>query len=460
MGDLRKFAAVLLATGIAALANPATAQAQQAGANQPELNDAFRQLLSQPGNLQARQSVARSQVEQGNYEGAIATLEGQLLDPNAEPALRVELAALYYRLESYLMAGLYLRLALADPRLDAGLRASATALLEDIQRRIQPGPKLSGSLSLGLRAQSNPTAASQSDTLLQAGAVQTVPAGSRPDSDVDGFVAANLQHEWDFQRQDSATLVSTANLFANHYSSAADYDRNGSKTDPRDLVVLNLTSGIRFQPDPAGLKHLLLRPYLGLTEYLLDGNQYLVGLGGGMDAEYRFSNGATLVGATYDIRRNFYAERADVSNAQGQSGYEQRLQLRAKQELAPLQSLALLANLTDRAADRDFFQYRGADLRLTYTIGYRNPLQTDAGANWFSSLYVGAALRDYDGPDASVAPGVTRADRDWRIGVTQFVGLNKSWGLLFGLEYAVVDSNLRNYSFNNTTGMMSAVYNF
>lgn len=437
------------------------AEAQQAPTpnTSAQINEAFSEVLRNPADLTVGQKYARLLVEAGNFEGGIAALERLLLDPAADPSVRVELAILYYRVGSYAAAESYARTALADPRLSGAVRKDTEALLKDLEGRNARGGRFSGNLSAGLRFQTNPTAAPESGTQSQMGMRVPVPGASRRQSDADAFVSANVRHELDFQTQNSATLVSTGNLFANRYRRAAHYDTDTAKTDPQDVAVLNATSGIQFQPDPVGAPNLTLRPFVAAGDVLLDGRQYMGSLGGGLDGDLRLNGGATLLGMTYDVRSTQYAQRADISESRAQSGYEQSLELRMTQEVAALQSVSASVTLRDHNAGRDYFAYEGIDGRLSYLLRYTDPV-LGGGGLWGTSFYAAPALRRYDGPDAAVDAAKTREDVEWRFGATQVFPVNDWGSLMLAVEYVTVDSNLPNYSYNNLTGMSSFIWSF
>ncbi len=451
--------ATMVMGGISAFGAAAVAQQAPPPNTDAQVNEAFREVLRSPGNLQVGQTYARLLVANGNFEGGIAALERLLLDPAADPVIRVELGVLYYRVESYGMAESYLRSALADPRLSNEARKVAESLVQDIARRTAPGGFLAGSLSVGVRGQTNPTAAARSDRLMFGGAPYTRGDESRRKGGMDAILSANAAHEWDFGTQNSAALASTANLFANRYRNAADYNTHAAKYDPRDLVAFGATTGVRFKPAPSNAPGLTIRPYLAGSELLLDGHQYMASAGVGLDVDYRLNGGATVVGATYDIRRTAFADRDDIFESGAQSGYEQFLQLRGTQELAPLQTAGFDVVLRDHNANRGYFAYRSIEARATYSVSYVNPFGEE-GRLWGSSVYAGPALRQYDSPDPLVDPSVTRRDLEWRVGAMQVVPLIDSVSLLLAVEYATSNSNLPNYSYGNLIGQTSVVWNF
>lgn len=424
-----------------------------------QINEAFSDVLRNPASVPVGQKYARLLVESGNFEGGIAALERLLLDPAADPAIRLELSVLYYRVGSYAAAESYARAALADPRLSGEFRKSAEQLLKDLEARNAKGGRFDGTVSTGLRFQTNPTASPESGTQMQSGSRVPVPYASRRQSDLDAFFSANAHHELDLETQNSATLVSNGTLFANRFRRAAHYDTDTAKTDPQDVAVVNANSGIQFQPDPVGMPNLTIRPFVGVGGLLLSGRPYMGSLGGGLEGDLRLNGGATLLGVAYDIRRTSYAQRADISESRAQSGYEQSLEFRMTQEVDALQLVTASVGLRDHNAGRDYFAYEGIDGRVTYALRYADP-QFGTGGLWGTSFSVGPSLRRYDGADAAVDRSKTREDVEWRFGATQVFPVSDWGSLMFAVEYTTVDSNLSNYSYNNLTGMSSIIWSF
>lgn len=441
-----------------ALAGADVAAQTQANDLQRQVEDAFRQVLSAPGNLDTGYRYARLLVEAGNFEGGIAALERLLLDPTSSPTIRLELAVLYYRLGSYEIAQSYAGAAAEDSALEPALRADAARLATDAARRTETH-QLSGAVTVGLRGQSNPTTAPDSPFIRSLGATVPRPANIGPRTDVDAQLAGRAEHVWDFERTDSAALVSTVAGFANRFFDGAAYNTRAGKTDALDIVVLETTSGIRFKPAPEDAAGLSLRPYLVLSDVLLVGRQFSLAWGAGLDLGYRLEDGRSQLDATYEARRNIHAPRADVAEAGKQGGPEQILRLRGSREIAAGQQIVVEGTLRDHATDRSYFDYRSGELRLSFVASHANPLGWDE-RSWTSSLYGGATRRRYGGPDPQVSPGTTRSDVEWRTGAWVMAPIGDSWSLLLQAEYVKADSNLVNYDYDNLVGLIGAVWRF
>jgi tetratricopeptide (TPR) repeat protein len=195
----------VMAVCLAALGTPAWAQTNSVP-SQTEVDQVFRDVLANPSSIDIRSKYATLLVQSGNYEGGIAALEGLLLVPDAPANIRLELAVLYYRLGSYAMSEAYLRDALADPRLDAKQKNDAQSLLSDVTARNKTS-RLSGMVMLGLRAQTNPTGATDNGTVLYQGLSVPRSPDFAPKSDTDVHAWALLDHVYDLEKQNEASTT-------------------------------------------------------------------------------------------------------------------------------------------------------------------------------------------------------------------------------------------------------------
>lgn len=441
MKSFSKAVALQAAVALGAIAVSSSAHAQ---INDPraQVDEAFRALLAAPGDLNRGYGYARALINAGNYEGGVAALERMLLDPNASPSIRLELAVLYYRLGSYDMAASYAQQAAADPRLEPSLRASAERVLADSQDRTKTH-RITGSIMSGLRVQSNPMGA---------------PSNTTPTTEADIVLNGRLEHTWDFGAQNGAALVSTLSGYASRYFDGARYNTKPGKTDPQDLFAIEATSGVRFAPAAASAPTFTLRPYLLLGDAFLTGHQYFATFGGGIDASYRSDSGKVLLDATYEARGTDYNARNDVFEANKQGGLDNILRLRAGFEVAPGQLLIGEVVGRNRNTDREYFDFNSGELRMTYLANYGNPFGWDDRA-WTSSVYAGPTYRKYGGANAVIDPD-TRKDLEWRVGLTNSVPLSDSWSMFMQAEYTRNDSNIASSDYNNALGLVGVMWRY
>jgi hypothetical protein len=450
-------AQIAISIGAALSSLPSVAQTTAPDTLQVQIDDAFRQVLSAPGDTEVGLRYARLLVQAGNFEGGIASMERLLLAPNPPASLRLELAVLYYRLESYAVSETYLRGALADPALPDNLRQQAGQLLRDVVKRNQTN-QLSGFLMLGLRGQTNPTARTDEDFIRSGGSLVARPDSQRRKGDTDTQLIGRIEHLYDLETQNSAQIASTLLGVVSHYSSVSSYSLSANPTKPRDLFLLEGTTGVRFRPDAAGTPGWSVRPHVILGNILLDGHQYAYSVGAGIDSNYRASERLIFDGA-YELRNYSYSSRIDVREAEQQGGLEHTLRLRGSYELAPGQVLVGELIGRDHGADRGYFAYQSGEARLSYVVNYANPF--GAGSQgWTTTLSSGILQRVYDRADPAVDPRQSREDTDWRSSVSTLIPLGDAFSLLLQAEYAKSSSNLPNYRYNNTSGLASLLWRF
>lgn len=422
-----------------------------------EVDVAFRAVVANAGSIEARSRYATLLVQAGNFEGGIAALEGMLLSPDAPASVRVELAVLYYRLGSYASSEAYLRAALADPRLDASQKTGAETLLRDVVQRNRRS-QLTGSVVLGLRSQSNPTAATDSGQVLYQGiSVPRAPDGA-PKSDVDANIWAKLDHVLDLDQQNEASVVSSLVAYANHYSSVSSYTAQPGNTKPFDLTVLAASTGIRFKPAPSTSPQLTLRPHLVFGGATANGNNFFTTSGIGIDSDYRVSE-TMLLAATY-VRSNLsFANRSDIANSAQQGGNRQVLRLQGTVETGPNRFLMAELGYVDHDGNAVYTAYRGPELRFAYALSYPPPMLS-VGLPWTTTVSASALRRDYRGADPVVDSTTIRQDTEWRLSLVNAIPLSRDVGLQLQLDYTKMPSTLPNYSFTNTSGALGVIWKY
>ena len=423
-----------------------------------QVDEAFRQVLKTPANLDAGLQYARLLIAAGNYEGGVAALERLLLTTDPQPAIRVELAVLYYRLGSYEMSESLLRQALNDARLASDQRAVAQTLLRDVSTRNQPS-QLSGMVMIGVRRQSNPSARSDAGQVYAAGALTPLAEGVKPKADTDIQLTARLDHRYDLGWQNEASVVSSLVAQITDYQSSSGRQLRSNQENPYDLAWGELTTGVRFKPAAIALPGLRVRPYLILAELAAQGHRYLNNRGLGLDSEYQIDE-KTLASANYEYRRYHYASRVDVPAAEQLGGPDNNLRLQLSREVAPGHLINVEVGVRHHQTGRAYYDYNGQELRVTYATSYPSPLSGMAGGYWSNSLWAGTAQRKYGAADPDIRAGLTRKDTDWRVGASLSLPISGNWSALLQLEHVKTHSNLPNYQAENTSLMGAVAYRF
>lgn len=450
-----QIAAVLV--GALSLVGSSGVQSAPSADVQRQVDEAFGEVIAKVDSREARLKYARLLIKAENYEGGIAAMEGLLLSPNAPPSIRVELAVLYFRLGSYGISEAYLREALADPRLDSDLRKQAEVMLVDVVKRNKIN-SLTGRLMVGLRGQSNPTAATSEAQVLSNSTMVPREDQSRPKSDVDGLLWGKLDHVYDLNTQNEASIVTTLVGLIDHYSSVGSYSYRPGSTKPYDVATIAGTTGVRFKPSPIGAQNFTLRPYLIFGEWLLNGHQYFTAGGLGLEGNYRQSNRLSW-GGEYTQRHFSYESRPDITNSTLPSGVERSVKLHSVVELAANNILTGEIGFIDRGAERGDFAFSGPEARLAYVVTYLDPL-ANTGYNWTTTIMGRVLQRHYRETDPAIDSSTTRRDTDRRVGLLNVMPFTRDMALHVQLEYTNVLSNLPNYKYSNFAGTVGVLWNF
>ncbi len=446
----------VLALCVAVLAVPALAQTASIPTQQ-EVDQAFRDVLANAGSVEAHSKYATLLVRSGNYEGGIAALEGLLLGADAPPSIRLELGVLYYRLGSYAASESYLRAALADLRLDPGQTSQAQSLLREVEQRNRSS-QLSGSVMLGVRGQSNPTGASDSDMVYYQGVSVPRAKDGGAKSDTDTQIWGKLDHVLDLDKQNEASIVPSLVVFANHYNSVSSYSVQPGSTKPFDIAILAGSTGLRFKPSPANSPGLRIRPHLLFGSASANGNGYFTVGGLGIDGDYRSSE-ILVWGGTVESSRLSFSSRDDIPNSTLQGGNRQLMRLNATVETAANQFLIGELGYMDHDGNAQYTGFRGPQARLSYVVSYASPFSA-TGLPWTTTISGSGQQRDYRGADPTVDARTTRKDTEWHWSLLQSIPLARNVDLQVQLEYTNNASNLANYSYTNSSGTLGAIWKY
>jgi len=434
----------------------ATAQTALQAPMDRQSEEAFRQVLDQPEDLGLWSKYAQLLVKAGNYEGGVAAMERLLLDPATGPGVRLEIAALYFRLGSYAMAETMVRTALADSRLQGEQRALGVALLADVMKRNQRS-QLSGNLVFGLRHQTNPTYRTDRTQVLSLGVLGPLASDQRPDADNDLNLGVRIQHLYDLDLQNSATIASTFGAALVDYRSSSGSRLEAGLNRPQDLLAVDFTTGLQFKPLPGSVSGLTLRPHILLSNLVAQRHQLLRSKGLGLDLTWR-PNERTLLEMTLDGQDRDFANRVDITDADLLGGRLYGLRARLSREVVPGQVVTGEVAVRRNRTERTYYDYDSHEARITYAFSYASPI--GKGGWWTTAFWLGALRRSYDGPDARVSATDNRSDREMRFGVSHTVPITPAWSLLFMADHSRNAANLPNYRYKNTSVSGAVVRTF
>jgi len=433
-------AALLLAAAAPAAAQPADLRA--------EFDAAFQAMLSDPGNVDKTIRYAELASRIGDAEAAIGALERLLLVNRDLAKVHLELGELYYRLDSYAPARRYFESALAAADTTPAVQERARGFITEIDRRTARS-SFAGTVTAGMRYESNANFGPDSRFVRAGGNTTLLPSGSTRRSDWNGYLNASLAHTYDLDRQDGLLLESTASLYVTRYVDETQLD----------LGFLELTSGPRIylDRDRAANRAISVRPHVIVNGIMIDDARYSWAYGGGIGLRYEI--GRTVLDATYQLRERSVRNSAARPTASDLSGPDHSLVLTGRYTLgsSTLLNWELIGGYND--AEKDF----NANLRYGGMLGltqqFAAPWGLTAG-RWSLVGTVGYTGYEYEAPDPSVDPNVTRRDKEWRASLAQVVPVAQSWSLTLQVEYLKTESNIPNYQYENVSVLLAVGYRF
>jgi hypothetical protein len=341
---------------------------------------------------------------------------------------------------------------LARGGLSAADEALARALLREATRRSRISA-FSGSVSVGLRGQTNPSYLTNAPRIFSGGALVARGADRSPSGDRDGFVTLNLEHEYDLQQPYALSVLTRGLFHVSDYTNSPDTVTAGNLR-PYDLSIADISSGLQFQ---AVKDRLSLRPHLIAARVWTQGQDLYSNLGLGVDGRYSFSDNLVLDFAANSLRRRF-ERRADIPNPSLLDGRQDLVRASVFYNLGGGHAVGLNANWLQYRAGLRAYANKATTLGGFYTVGYTNPLG-GTGA-WSTTVSGNWTERRYSAPDAGVIAGVARRDRESRYSLTQSMALSDDWRVQFIGERARNRANLPNYEYSNTSLTAALVRSF
>ena len=435
-------AIAMAALAVAALpALVGTAKAQSAS------DQAFQAVLEDPGNLDKNVTYAKALIDEGDIEGAIAVLERLVLLFPDRAELHVTLGQLYQRIGSDAAAAQAYSAALDATTTTPQVKAQAEALRRQALGKAS-NSHFSGSLFAGMQYQTNANAGPHHDDILGDGALVNRPHEDRPKDDFSGVLGFNLNHVYDFGRQNGMALESRLAGFSQLYAQNTELD----------TIRAAGQVGLGFNPFPGDGGFFRLQPRANFEVISTDGEWLEGGGGPGLGAKFAFSDTFGLELGYDAIYRN-YDHVGSLGETEDYTGFEHQGIATVTWLVAP--GTTLVGSLGGRAAGtkEDFLDYKGLQSSVGIYQTYGSPVSF-LPYDWLAGLSFGYEARWYDSPDPSVDPHKSRMDNIFQADAVNTIPLSEDWSLTQQLQYLRDDSNLRNYSYDNFTVAMSARWRF
>ncbi len=424
------------------------AQASDA-ATENRLDALFDRMLKNPGDVQATLDYAQAALQAGDLESAVAAYERLLIINPDQPAVRLTLADLYYRLKTPQVAKTYIDKAREDAnRLTPEQQVQATKLAglidQALNRTLQNFNVTTASLTFGLRWQSNATAGPDSSLLRSFGNLQ-LPGSARPRADANALAIGSIHNAVDMTDYGVDALESDAFLFATRQF----------KQTQLDLLVAEGRSGVRFHPldDP-----LSIRPHLVVSGIMLGRRMYQGSYGFATDFNRAITEDTSIDGL---IERRFRDYRNDALRPTNsdQTGWETTLALHPHWIIDPDLTAGLDFGLRNQESRKSF----RAQLELSAgaNLGLRLPAPWElTDQPWAVSLAALHLWTAYQGADPTVDPGVTRYDKEWRLSATGTVPVVTGYSVFLQLQQSIVNSSIINFTQQDTSTLLGVTRSF
>jgi len=442
-GWIRAFAIWLLAGGAVGCADLAAAEPTR-----PELEARFSELVDrsrqQPANLDVLYDLATVAVALGDYESAISAFERMLIFNPDLPRVRLELGVLYYRLGAYEVARLQFEKAVAGPDVPQEVRDRVADYLAGIDQRQAPDV-VTGSLTVGLRTQTNP-AASSGPTDVRIGDLVFRTDQDRT-SDQSTFAFGVLRHVHRFESQWDDEVETNAAVYGEAYR----------RLDDLDVFLIEVDSGPRFGLGRFGLQDLAVRPFATLGDVSLDDSLFY--RWGGAGLELRWDLSPSLRWETSGRSRRLYYGNSGDRDLTDRSGWrhEGRTGLQYVPRAADRYDLYLYM---DRATAReDYRAYR--EFGLVAFLSHRFALPAWVGLPSLTAYFGGSlATARYDSRDPLIESQQRRIDRSFGLRGGLSLALTDQLSLLAELQRREVYSSIGLYRYDNTGATLGLRFTF
>ena len=428
---------------------PALAQdnGEQNAALKAQYDAAFQEMFRNPSDLDLMFKFAGLAMRLGNHEAAISTLERMLIFNPELPRVRLELGVLYLRLGSYSTSRAYLAKAIERKDVPQEVRQRAAAFLAEIDKR-QSRHRFTGSAFAGARYQTNANAGPGSPAVRAAGFDAVLDDLFLAQSDENLFIIATVQHDYDLQTQRSETWQTNVLAYASKQRELSELD----------LGIFEVTTGPRLAFAPEAIEDMTIRPYGLANIVVLDKERFFHTYGAGVHLAKPFGQ-KVLTDAGYEFRRKLFRSSSDRPTADELSGYEHAVNIGGR--FAVTENILFNAHLSAvfLSAKKDYNSNRELAALGGVSIRYDAPFGVTSWP-WLFSVSGARIITDYDDPDPAVDPGVTRSDKEWRVAVSNNIGLTRDWSIVVQVQYLRADSNLPNFERENMVALIGASWNF
>lgn len=396
----------------------------------------FQQMLDKPGNLDVAFEYAALSSQVGDLEGAIATLERMLIFAPGLPRLQLELGVLYFRLGAYATAETYFKAAASGTNVPPKVRDKVNEYLEAIERNTQTSV-FAGSVTTGLRYQSNANSGPSSQFVTLNGLDYVLSDNARKTADTNGFLTGDFTALFDLPGQGEKFKVNLR-TYAEAYRDRHDLN----------LAYAELAAGPSFDLNRFGWEGYSLDLYGIAGGGILSGDPLTSVLGAGALLGVRASDDV-FYGLRSEYRHETYYNSADHPRLDEKTGDRFQAQLLSTFRLTSSLSLGV-SGIIDRfdadVGSNAYWQYAAV---VGASIDFDSPIVALPGL-WNFGVSTQVSQRHYDDADPMIS-SETQSTTKWSINVTQTIPLDKTWAAQIQASYQKSWSNYDTSEFDNAT---------
>jgi len=409
--------------------------------------DGFQALLRAPQDIGLLLRFVAIAVELEEYETAVGQLERLLLISPDLSVARAQLGILYFRLGSFEVAANYLAEALADGDLDPSVRAAAETALGASQSEIVQFD-VSAVVTVGMRYQSNANAGPIGDTIVSRGQRFAVTGQTDVDDDMNGFLAARIDTNYDFLRQNELAFDAALTLYGTWHVNLPTLN----------VAVADLDAGFEFKPFPVSVPQLTVRPHGVANVLMVDNIYHSHAIGGGIDIDYELGD-RTLIQGSYEFRKFIHDDTRNSPSNEERTGSEHAYTLQVIRQLTPRSLLVGSTGYSDRSTRTPWTGYFDVDVDAQFIQLYDAPFDITDEA-WRGTVFGGFSYAEYGGPDPDVTADERRQDEEYSIGLRNTFAIVENVGVNAEYSYSRNFSNIPNYDRENHRAVVSATVRF
>ena len=455
MGGIKRLClALILGASLSGLTEglpqPAFAQAQ--GSPSPELkkqyDEAFEETLNKPADLDVLFKYATLATQVGDLEGAISALERMLLINPDLPRVRLELGVLYFRLGSYEASRTYLETALKSPGLPPDVQAKAQEYLAQDIAKSSPS-SLTGEMFLGWRYQSNANLGPATSRVLLFGQAANLNQTATGQPDWGAVVSIQIRHRYDFGNQDKGALETQFTAYGN----------GQFQQWPANIVLLDLTTGPRFQIFADTFEDFTLKPFATVGYVFVANSTYYFSWGAGLESNLLLADGLRNISVAVVRRQNNQDNSYLPTNSQYR-GNLMTLNSAFQWEAAPTIMFFSTGSLqrfeADLTASQSYWLY-GIGGGMAFR--FEDPL-FKSGLPWSINFSASEQWWSYDQPDPVVDPTTMRYQNDTILNIVLSVPFDERTTFSLSGGRFVRGATISNYGFENNSFMFGVSWRF